>query len=136
MKMVIDTTVLLAIGRGEPEAIGFRPVLSAGESLLLWPVVLRAKMDLSRRGGPSPDSFLWALTRQPNVEMLPFDERIYVQAALALDRFGKGRHGAALSFVQCVVYAAAIHAEAQILCAGGGYHLTDAPVHPASAVGG
>ena len=48
----------------------------------------------------------------------------------AFQRYGKGRHPAALNFGDCLTYAVASHPNRPLLCVGGDFRQTDLDVVP------
>ncbi|MEM9421816.1 MAG: type II toxin-antitoxin system VapC family toxin [Pseudomonadota bacterium] len=130
--IVVDTSVLIAIALGEPEAIAFKPILAASKNKIGWHSLLKAKMALAKHSPASPDTFLMAITRQPNVDMVGFTEKFWPHAAIGFERFGKGRHEASLSYGDCMTYALAVGLEAPLLFKDSRFNLTDLRVHQGS----
>ncbi len=133
--IVVDTSVLVSIALGEPEAIAFKPILAASEAKIGWHSLLKAKMALAKHSDASPDTFLMAITRQPNVQMLGFTEKFWPHAAIGFERFGKGQHKASLSYTDCMTYALATGLEAPLLFKSDRFGQTDVRVHQGSLEG-
>jgi ribonuclease VapC len=66
------------------------------------------------------------------IHVIPFTELHWRRAIDAYDRFGKGRHSAALNFGDCMTYATAALAEQPLLCRGEDFPKTDLELVPAS----
>jgi ribonuclease VapC len=125
--IVIDTSVLIAIFVGEPEAESFKfriagdddPTLSAA-SLLETSIVLRAP-----GGRRASDHELDEFVRN-NLRVVAVDE---AQVQIARDahlRYGKGMgHPAQLNFGDCFSYALAKSLDVPLLYKGGDFANTD-----------
>jgi ribonuclease VapC len=74
------------------------------------------------------------LAETPNVTTDVFDEKHYRAGESAFERFGRGRHPAALNMGDCFSYAAATIAKAPLLFKGHDFGRTDLKVHPASSL--
>ena len=62
------------------------------------------------------------------IEVIPFTSEHWPLALDAFQRFGKGRHKAALNFGDCLTYAIAHHATRPLLCLGDDFPQTDLDV--------
>jgi len=60
--------------------------------------------------------------------VIPFDDEHWAVAITAFQRFGKGRHPAALNFGDCLTYAVARLADERLLCIGEDFVRTDLDV--------
>lgn len=124
--MILDASVIVAIILKEPgwekllTAMESSPVLAIGApSLAEAAIVLTAR--LSRDSRP-----LLALTLQEfRIDVIPFGEIHWREAAGAYLRFGKGRHQANLNFGDCLTYATASLARQPLLCTGRDFQRTD-----------
>lgn len=124
--MVIDTSALLAILFGEPEAEDFaraiaddpRPLVSAF-SVLESAVVL-----LVRKGVDGP-SLLDALIQAARLRTVSMNADQAVIARSAYTRFGKGRHPAGLNLGDCCSYALARASGEPLLFKGKDFAQTD-----------
>ena len=105
---VIDSSVLVAVRIGEPEAGVILDVLAGLEQCRISAVtVLEASTVMASRRGSGGVAGLQSLFDVFDVEVTPFTAD---QAALALDawrHFGKGRHPARLNLGDCCAYALA-----------------------------
>ncbi|WP_317135280.1 type II toxin-antitoxin system VapC family toxin [Nguyenibacter vanlangensis] len=124
---MLDTSVLVAILRGEPDADEFLTRIVATDRCLLSSVsLLETSMVLAGRS-PSLDAWtgLDQLVEAAGVEIVPFSAD---QAALAREaflRFGKGRHPAGLNFGDCASYALAKIRNLPLLFKGDDFSQTD-----------
>ena len=126
--MVLDSSALLAILFGEPEADRLKRAMAASGhfrmSAVNW---LEAMMVLeSRRGVDSTDD-LQAFLDELDVRIIPFDHRHMEEAREAWRRFGKGRHPAGLNMADCAAYATAVLAGEPLLFKGEDFSRTGVP---------
>jgi ribonuclease VapC len=125
--IVVDSSALVAIMRGEPETERFLETIAAADALLLSAVnYLETSMVLA---GPKGETAVWrpldALLARANIEVAAFDREQAQAARLAFLRFGKGRHPAALNFGDCAAYALAKARRAPLLFKGEDFPKTD-----------
>ncbi len=130
--MVVDTSALVAILFGEPEAsrleaaVRSAPVREVGApSYVEAAVVLRAKR------GPAGPLALDALLTALGIEIVPLTAAGARHARDAYDRFGAGRREApaAINFGDCLAYGVAADRGAALLYKGDDFARTDvAPV--------
>ncbi len=132
--IAVDTSVILTMALAEPEAERFTPLLGREAVAIGRPTLLEARMVLTGKGFPNASNIIDQLVQLPNVTAVAFDDAHYREAERAFDRFGKGRHSAALNMGDCFSYAVAIVAEAPLLFKGNNFNKTDLKIHPASAV--
>jgi ribonuclease VapC len=106
--IVLDTSALVAILKGEVEAGSFLQIIVDEDRCLLSAVGLfEASMVMIGRGPAAAANDLDALVRRRGIEVVPFDEEQARQSRAAFVRYGKGRHPAALNFGDCAAYALA-----------------------------
>jgi ribonuclease VapC len=127
--MVIDTSALIAILRGEPEEQSFRTAIIGAEVRLASAVTKLEASIVAIGSGPSEsaqdiDDLLASLS----IQIIPFDEHQANIACDAFARFGKGRHRAGLNFGDCAVYALAIAEAEPILFKGTDFGATDVAI--------
>ncbi|CUX55676.1 type II toxin-antitoxin system VapC family toxin [Agrobacterium deltaense] len=132
--IAVDTSVILTMALAEPEAERFTPLLEREAVAIGWPTLLEARMVLTGKGFPNASNIIDQLVQLPNVTAVPFDDAHYREAERAFDRFGKGRHSAALNMGDCFSYAVAIVVKAPLLFKGNDFNKTDLKIHPASAM--
>ena len=82
-------------------------------------------MVLSSRLGRDPRQQLAGFLREMEVEVIPFTAEHYEVAMDAFERFGKGRHPAALNFGDCLTYAVARLSGLPLLYTGNDFARTD-----------
>jgi ribonuclease VapC len=132
--MVIDTSVLVAILREEPETRRFVEALSAAPvRVCSAATVLEASLVLASTTGTAA-SFqdVDDLLAHFRVEVVPVTREHVAVARDAFLQFGKGRHPAGLNFGDCFVYALAQTTGEPLLCQGDDFRQTDLPLDPAS----
>lgn len=126
MTLAVDTSALVAVLLGEPDARTFLRSLEAAERSLLSCLSLHeARIVTLGRRGEAALAKLDVLISNNAIQLVPFDEG---QAQLAFDayaRFGKGRHPARLNLADCAAYALAKSLDAPLLFKGDDFKLTD-----------
>jgi ribonuclease VapC len=133
--IAVDTSVILAMALAEPEAETFKSLIVREPVTIGWPTLLEARMVLSGRGFPNAAAIIAQLVELPNVSAVTFGERHYHAAEQAFERFGKGRHPAALNMGDCLSYAVAAVAKAPLLFKGNDFGQTDVKCHSSSESG-
>ena len=124
--MIIDTSALLAIVLGEPDAGRYEDAIAAA-----WPrrmsaiALLEAAMVVESRGGAKAGHELDVLLEKAAVELVPVTSEHANAARRAWRRFGKGNHRAALNFGDCFAYALAKTTGEPILFKGKDFTHTD-----------
>jgi ribonuclease VapC len=131
--IAIDTSVIMAMALGEPEAQQFGSLVRQQPAVIGWPTLLEARMVLTGKGFANAAAIVAQFVALPNVTAMAFDERHYQAAEKAFDRFGKGRHPAGLNMGDCFSYAAASIAKAPLLFKGQDFGQTDLKLHPSSS---
>ena len=106
--MVVDSSALVAILRGEPEEPAFRNAIRTAPNRLLGaPTRVEASMvALGRRGEPGLEQ-MQALIERLELEVVSRSDDHAKLAIEAFQRFGKGRHSANLNYGDCFSYALA-----------------------------
>ena len=127
--MVLETSAFVAILQFEPS----RPELlaklvSAGGAIMTAPSALEAHMVLRKKYGDETirvvERELWEL----DITVVPFTPEHAQAATRAFDRYGKGRHPAALNFGDCIAYALATTRDEPLLFVGDDFSKTDVRV--------
>lgn len=125
--IALDTSALVAMALGEPEADGFIRAIVRQEALVGTPTPLETHMVLaSRIGDAAAAAFVQAMVTRPSIHPVAFSLRMQEIAAAAFDRFGKGRHPAGLNFGDCMAYAVAQAHDVPLLFKGDDFSRTDA----------
>jgi ribonuclease VapC len=127
--MVVDTSALVAIFLGEPEADRFDEAIAKASSRLLPATcLLEARIVLIARRDERAvnDLDLWLI--KAGVEVAPVDANLVDLATQAWLAYGKGRHPAALNFADCLSYAAAKRWGEPLLCKGDDFSRTGIPL--------
>lgn len=124
--MVIDSSVLIAILRREPEEQDFRNAIKLASSRLLSaPTRVEAGIVALGRRGETGLEQMQALLESLKLATVPLSAD---HARLAIDafrRFGKGRHPAGLNFGDCFSYALAKATGEPLLFKGDDFSQTD-----------
>ncbi|MDA0369211.1 MAG: type II toxin-antitoxin system VapC family toxin [Proteobacteria bacterium] len=124
--MVLDTSALIAIMFREPEAERLKiAVADAAARLIGTPTMVEAAIVLRRLLPDDGQDALDAFFTGYNVTLVPFAARHISAARTAIDRFGKGRHPAALNFGDCMSYAVALIENEPLLFKGNDFAHTD-----------
>jgi ribonuclease VapC len=123
--LVLDTSAIMAICLDEPETEQFLQLLMASEELFLAaPTRLELGMVGHHRGIPLRIS---QLLETHEVQVMAFDAAMADIAIGAFERYGKGRHKAALNFGDCCTYALAKTLSLPLLYKGEDFAQTDIP---------
>lgn len=127
MTLAVDTSALVAIVLGEPDAEQLASVLaaSAGDLVISAASVVEAGIVAEARLGPDGGRDLDELLAVLAVEIVPVDTEAATLARHAWQRFGKGRHPAALNFGDCFSYALAQQRAVPLLFKGDDFAQTD-----------
>ncbi|MBS0643886.1 MAG: type II toxin-antitoxin system VapC family toxin [Proteobacteria bacterium] len=127
--MVIDTSALVAILLGEPEAEAFAEIIEA-TALCVISAVTRVELScvIEGRKGEEGRQAVDRLLVDAQVEMVSVTPRQALLAVNAFRRFGKGRHPAALNIGDCFSYALAMELDRPLLCKGQDFQQTDVPI--------
>lgn len=124
--MTLDSSALLAILQDEPEKEEFiAHIEDATRVLVSAATVLETSMVLEGRRGIGAGLDLDQFLRKASVQVEPFDEDQLEVARSAFRRYGKGHHGAALNFGDCISYALAKCSGEPLLFKGDDFAATD-----------
>jgi ribonuclease VapC len=131
--MVLDSSALLAILFSESQRHAFVEAIDAEPVRLLSVASLtECSIVVSSRRAAAGLRDLDQLVSRAGIQLEAVDvEQAYV-ARDAWQRFGKGRHPAALNFGDCFSYALAYVTGEPLLFAGRDFAMTDIAAHPAS----
>ena len=126
--MVIDSSAVLAILLGEPEAELFARLIGAAERRLLSAFsALESAIVVHARKGDAGARELDVLLHQAQIETVPLTQEQGEIAREAWVRYGKGRHAAGLNIGGCCAYALARIAGEPLLFKGDDFGHTDIP---------
>lgn len=125
--MVIDTSALIAILLGEPDAEQLaRAIAADGKRLISAFTLLETAAVIEARKGEAGGRELDLLLHHAAVEVVPLTAEHGEAARRAWRQFGRGRHPAGLSLGDCCAYALAMHTGEPLLCKGEDFAKTDA----------
>lgn len=124
--MVLDSSAIVAIILAEPDCDRLLEQTSQASVLAVGaPTLVEAALVLSSRLKRDARPLLHNFLRQGEVEVVPFTEDHYEVALDAFQRYGKGRHPAALNFGDCLSYAVARVSGLPLLFTGTDFSKTD-----------
>ncbi len=124
--MVIDTSAIIAILLGEPEARRItEAILDDPKRLMSAFSVLESGLVIEGKKGDPGGRELDLLLHRLQVEAVGMDAKQSQIAREAWRRFGKGRHPAALNIGDCCAYALAVYAAEPLLFKGNDFNQSD-----------
>jgi len=124
--MIIDTSAIIAILAGEPDAAHFAQLIEQNPTPRIGtPTLLEASIVLTRWFGEAAEAALDAFVRESGAEVVSFDLPQLRAAQDAYRRFGKGRHPAGLNFGDCMSYALARVCDEALLFKGDDFAHTE-----------
>ncbi|GFZ92955.1 ribonuclease VapC [Elstera cyanobacteriorum] len=124
--MVIDTSAIIAILLGEPEAPELARAIEDGSPRLLSAAnLLETSMVIEARKGDAAGRELDLLLYRAGIDVVPVDQEQAEIARVAWRRYGKGRHPANLNFGDCFAYALAKTTGLPLLFKGDDFNQTD-----------
>lgn len=124
--MVIDTSALVAILLGEPEAPALiQGIAGASKRLAAAFTVLEAAVVIETRKGEAGRRELDLLLHDAGVDIVAMDAGQVELAKEAYRRFGKGRHPASLNLGDCCAYALSKQSGEPLLFKGEDFARTD-----------
>ncbi len=128
--MIIDTSALVAILLGEPEADRLVTAIIEAESRLVGtPSLVEAAAVMRARTGPGGEIALDALLERLDIESVPLSDDGARLARLGYASFGKGVGSpGVLNYGDCLAYAVAMAAREPLLFKGDDFGQTDVEV--------
>lgn len=121
MLIAVDTSALIAVALGEPDAPRLAAAFAAADDAILSAGTLHDTLTVAiLRDIRRPVERLLSTVR-----VIPLTERDAVAAADAYAAWGKGRHSAGLNLADCYAYALARTWDAPLLYLGEGFAKTD-----------
>ena len=121
--IVIDTSALMAIVLGEPEADRCRTATNEGGELRISAGTIAETMILANSRGIRTQ--MDALLERLDIEIVPVTYATADHMAIAHQRWGKGNHPAGLNFGDCFAYALAKELGCPLLFIGNDFTRTD-----------
>ena len=127
--MTLDSSALVAVLFAEPGYLALidrmleADVLRVGAPTLAEVSIVFAGR--TRKAGKADERVVQDLVKELDVTIVPFGEAEWRRAAAAFQRFGRGRHKAALNFGDCLAYATAMTAGDALLFVGADFSNTD-----------
>ena len=133
--MVVDTSALVAILLGEPDAERYAHALSAAPVRLISAVTrVELSFVIEGRKGETGRADLDLLLRDGGFDIVSVTPPQATIAIEAFRRYGRGRHRAGLNIGDCFSYALAVATDHPLLFKGDDFTHTDLqPALPASA---
>ena len=127
--VVVDSSAVMAVLRGEPERDRLLDLLQAStRRLISAPTAVELGIVLGSR---TRDFGRWQrVLRDTSIDTVGWDEAMTARAVDAFRRFGKGRHPAGLNYGDCFTYALAEERGLPILAVGDDFRRTDLQVLP------
>lgn len=123
---MIDTSVLVAIWRGEPSARRLHAAILRADTRLVSAVTLvEASLVFLGERGPGTDLELDVLARELHLEVVPVSVDQATRARDAARMFGRGRQTARLNFGDLFSYALASDRAEPLLFVGDDFAHTD-----------
>ena len=121
-----DTSALIALLLDEPEADRIEARIEAGGPFFVGvPTLLELRLVLAGRLGRDAVADVTAARERIGFAIVPFTEAHAALAFEAWSRYGKGRHRAGLNLGDCMAYAAAKIARAELVYVGEDFAQTD-----------
>ncbi|GAB4133520.1 MAG: type II toxin-antitoxin system VapC family toxin [Acidobacteriota bacterium] len=124
--MILDTSALVAILFGEPDADRYLEAIHSAERCLVSAgTFLELSVVLARQAGPAAPVQCDLFFRRAGISIAPFTaEQAYI-ARQAFHDYGKGRHPAGLNFGDCFAYGLAKVTGEPLLFKGDDFRKTD-----------
>lgn len=125
--MIVDSSALIAVVMGEPEAETFLGILTGSSEAILVSAVslVESSIVVECRQGADATRDLELLVQGLRAEVVSVDSAQASAAFAAWKRFGKGRHPAALNLGDCFSYALAKVRGQSLLFKGDDFSQTD-----------
>ena len=125
--LAVDTSALIAILVGEPDAERFEEALfnSRGDAAITAANLLETMLVIDARNPETGISDLRSLLDVFAITVEPVTRDLTEIAFRGWRRFGRGRHAAALNFGDCFAYALSKHLDAALLFKGDDFTQTD-----------
>jgi ribonuclease VapC len=130
--MFLDASAIIAIIAQEEDASSLAARLDRAGQVHTSPIALfEAALGLARIGNVAPSAVLPVLEQfvdETDAVTMPIDAETGRVAIEAFERFGRGRHPAALNLGDCFAYACARRLDTTLLCKGNDFPRTDVAI--------
>lgn len=124
--MTLDTSAVVAILLSEPGALDLVDrILEADVVRIGTPTLVEAAIVVGTRRKRPAMAEVRRLLDELGITVVPFGAAEWETAGSAYERFGRGRHKAALNFGDCLAYATAMTAGDSLLFVGNDFSKTD-----------
>ena len=124
--MTLDSSALVAILLSEPGSMELVDrILEADAVRVGAPTLVETSMVYAARKGADSRRDVEELIKELGVTVVPFGEPEWHAAIKAFEKFGRGRHKAALNFGDCLAYATAAVPRDTLLFVGDDFTRTD-----------
>jgi len=124
--MVVDTSALIAILLGEPEAGSFaRAIADASKKMISAFNALESAIVIEAKKGEAGGRELDLLLHRAQIEIVALNADQAELARTAWRKYGKGNHPAGLNIGACCAYALARYSGEPLLFKGKDFSLTD-----------
>ena len=124
--MVIDTSALIAILFGEPEALSFtRAIADESRKMISSFNALESGIVVEARKGEAGGRELDLLMHRARIEIVAMNADQAELARAAWRKYGKGNHPAGLNIGDCGAYALAKYSGEPLLFKGNDFNQTD-----------
>lgn len=127
--MFVDSSVIVAILRREPDAEPFARAIRQGRGLMTSPLAIFESVTRLSNLIPGSVEDARVLVEDfldlARISVEPVDADVGQLALAAFERYGKGRHPARLNFGDCFSYAMAKHHGVALLYKGDDFARTD-----------
>ncbi|HVB16703.1 MAG TPA: type II toxin-antitoxin system VapC family toxin [Stellaceae bacterium] len=121
--IAVDTSALMAIVRGEPQAAVCIAALDAEDEILISAGTLAEALIVSARRNLGVE--MARLVDELGFEIVPVTPASARRIAQAYEQWGRGMHPAALNFGDCFAYEVAKEHACRLLYVGGDFAQTD-----------
>lgn len=122
--IVLDSSAIVAIMLEEEEEEAFSEILGSNPAFVGAPTLVETRLVVDARL-PAAGDLLNKFLHDSAVTIVPFDPAMFVAAADAFTRYGRGRHRARLNFGDCLSYAVASVMRLPLLFKGDDFVHTD-----------
>lgn len=124
--MIVDSSVIVGILLGEPNRKELLDAIMRGSPRLMSAATfVECGLRIVGQKGGAGLIDLQMLVQQSAIEIAPVDEDQAIEAVRAFEKYGKGRHPAALNYGDCFSYALAKVRREPLLYQGNDFALTD-----------